>query len=234
MGKKNFYRAGVWLGIFVVGTLLLRTVDVRCIGETGRAVGLATVNGWFHQLTGVHRRLYVITDWLGLVPIFVCAVFGCVGLRQWMQRKRLWKVDRELRLLGVYYVLVIVCYLVFEKLPVNYRPVLIEGRLEASYPSSTTLLVLSVMPTLAFEIKRRVKKKSLQKLLCMAAGIFSAGMVLGRLVSGVHWLTDIIGAVALSRGLFCLFKGFALWKNGGEVRRWSWEKSCRNCEKARS
>ena len=127
-----------------------------------------------------------------------------------LQRKSLVKVDRDILLLGVYYALVIACYLVFEMLPVNYRPILIDGRLEASYPSSTTLLVLSVMPTLVFQTRRRMKNGRLQKVIGLAVSVFSAGMVLGRLISGVHWLTDIAGAALLSRGLYCLYTGSVL------------------------
>jgi undecaprenyl-diphosphatase len=35
-------------------------------------------------------------------------------------------------------------------------------------------------------------------------------MVAGRLISGVHWLTDIIGAILLSVGSFYIYKGIVL------------------------
>lgn len=186
--------------------MLIRTVDVRAIGPEGTKVGFAALNGWFHQTTGVHWTLCTVTDWLGLVPILVCAVFGVIGLIQWIKRKRLLKVDADILLLGVYYILVILGYLLFEMIPINYRPVLVAGYLEASYPSSTTLLVLSVMPTLAFQAKRRVKNKNARSALILFSVLFSAFMVIGRTVAGVHWLTDIIGAALLSAGLFRLYQ----------------------------
>ena len=97
-------------------------------------------------------------------------------------------------------------YLVFEMIPINYRPILIEGILEASYPSSTTLLVLSVMPTLRFQVQRRMKHAGMKKCIRLFTIIFSAFMVVGRMVSGVHWFTDIVGAVLLSTGLFLIYK----------------------------
>jgi len=90
--------------------------------------------------------------------------------------------------------------------PVNFRPIFIEGELEASYPSSTTLLVLSVMPTLIFQADRRCKKKGLKQAVRILTIVFSAFMVIGRLVCGVHWLTDILGGLVLSMGLFLLYK----------------------------
>ena len=209
--ERKLLAAGMGLLLlFVVWTLLVQSVDVKPAGAMGTDVGFATANIWFHQLTGVHMSLYHITDWLGLVPIGVCLVFGGLGSIQLFNRKSFWKTDRELRLLGVYYVAVIAGYLLFEMIPVNYRPVLIEGRLEASYPSSTTLLVLGVMPALTFWADRRADKDVWRVCIHIFSGLFTVFMVAGRLLSGVHWITDIVGAVLLSQGLFLLYKAGVL------------------------
>ena len=194
------------MALFAVWTVLVQTVDVQPVGPMGTAVGFAALNSWFHELTGVHMQLYVLTDWLGLVPVMICILFGCLGMLQLFRRKDLRKVDVDILLLGIYYGIVILCYLLFEMVPVNFRPVLIEGRLEASYPSSTTLLVLSVMPTLAEQGNRRLKQAGHKKILFAVSALFSLFMVAGRLISGVHWLTDIVGSVFLSGGLFCLYR----------------------------
>ena len=198
---------------FLIWTVMVMTVDAGTIGPDGSVVGFATLNGWFHQLTGVHMTLYTVTDWLGLVPVAVCMGFAALGLVQWVRRRSLGAVDVDILLLGVYYAVVLLGYLLFEMIPINYRPILIEGRLEASYPSSTTLLVLSVMPTLMFQAKRRVANIKLQSVIVLCTAAFSAFMVIGRLLSGVHWLTDILGAVLLSAGLFYTYKGGVLWWN---------------------
>ena len=150
--------------------------------------------------------IYNITDWMGLVPVFICMGFGAVGLVQLIRRRSLLKVDCDILFLGIYYVIVIACYLAFEMIPVNYRPILINGYLEASYPSSTTLLVLSVMPTLVFQAGRRMKDGMVKKSVYIMAVCFSVFMVAGRLISGVHWFTDIVGGILLSAGLFNLYK----------------------------
>lgn len=208
--KKSVSVGILLLTAFVVWTFLIQKVDVQQIGPLQSEVGFATVNGWFHRLTNVHWMLYTLTDWLGLVPIVVCFLFACVGLTQLVRRRSLLKVDLDILLLGVYYVLVIFAYLLFEMIPLNYRPVLIEGILEASYPSSTTLLVLSVMPTLCFQAERRLRNSLLRHCVAVLTVLFSAFMVVGRLISGVHWLTDIVGAILLSRGLFLLYKASVL------------------------
>ena len=204
-GSRNLCTGFALLALFAIWTLLIQTVDVQPVGASDTNIGLATFNCRFHRFTGVHMWIYTLTDWLGLVPIVVCLLFGTVGLVQLCKRKSLLKVDKDLLLLGVYYVIVILCYLAFEMLPINYRPILIEGRLEASYPSSTTLLVLSVMPTLIVQTKRRLKQKHIKQAITLLTMLFSISMVVGRLIAGVHWVSDIVGAILLSAGLFYLY-----------------------------
>ena len=214
MKKKRNLLTGVgMIGVFALWTILIQCVDVQAVGQNGSRIGFADFNVWFHQLTGVHMTVYTITDWLGLVPIFICLCFGVMGLVQLIKRRSLLRVDSDILLLGVYYVMVIACYLIFEMIPINYRPVLIEGRLEASYPSSTTLLVLSVIPTLMFQVNRRVSNTMIRKVAAVFVIAFSAFMVIGRLISGVHWVTDIIGSVLLSAGLYMLYRSAVLYSD---------------------
>jgi undecaprenyl-diphosphatase len=92
--------------------------------------------------------------------------------------------------------------------PVNFRPVLIEGYLEASYPSSTTLLVLCVMPTAMMQFSFRIKNPIIKCGAQGSVGTFTIFMVLGRLISGVHWFSDIIGGIFLSAGLILMYYAF--------------------------
>lgn len=209
-GKKELKVGGSLLVIFSIWTGLVQCLDVKPIGANNTDIGFSTLNSYFHQMTGVHMTLYTITDWLGLIPIFICVVFGGLGLVQLIKRKSLFKVDKDLILLGIYYFIVIMGYLIFEMIPINYRPILMEGRLEASYPSSTTLLVLSVMPTLLLQIKRRSTHILITKIVSVVTILFSLFMVIARLTCGVHWLTDIIGALILSTGLYYLYKALVL------------------------
>ena len=205
--EKTYLRAGIgFLAAFGLWTALLFLVDVRPAGPDGTNVGFAAFNLWFHKLTGVHMTVYTITDWLGLGPIAVCLCFGAAGCIQAIRRRSLLRVDADIILLGLYYILVIFAYLIFEMVPVGYRPVLINGVLEASYPSSTTLLVLSVMPALKLQIDRRAEKPLIRNVTGIFVTVFSAFMVIGRAIAGVHWATDILGAVFLSEGLFLLYR----------------------------
>ena len=132
--KRGIISGTALILAFILWTVLIQTVDVRPVGVNGTNIGFAAINTWFHRLTGVHMGIYTITDWLGIVPIAVCIGFGLLGLVQWIRRKNIAKVDRDILLLGGYYILVILGYLIFEMVPINYRPILIDGAMEASYP----------------------------------------------------------------------------------------------------
>lgn len=197
---KNLVLSLVFISLFIIFTFMVIVFDVQPLGESGTVVGFSHINGTFHSLTGVNMDLYFVTDWLGLVPLIVCLVFGVVGCYQLVSRKSLLKVDCDILILGVYCLIVVFCYCIFEVYPINFRPILIDGRVEASYPSSTTLLVLSIMPTLVFQIKR-ITNVAIRHFSIFVTNVFSAFMVIARLLSGVHWLTDIIGSVLLCIGL---------------------------------
>ena len=203
--KKNLYAACCCLGAFVLWTLAVCYMDVQPIGPRGSLVGFAAVNRFVHSLTGVNLVLYTITDWLGLVPVLMAMGFAVHGLVQWIRRKNLLQVDYPILALGVFYLVVMAAYLFFELVVINYRPVLIEGRLEASYPSSTTMLVMCVLLTAGMLFNSYIKNRWWKR--CAAAVIygFAAFMVVGRLVSGVHWFSDIIGGALLSAGLVKLY-----------------------------
>lgn len=208
--KLSLCVAVAFLVSFVLWTIAVCNVDVMPIGPKGTSVGLANLNSFVHNLTGVHFSLYILTDWLGLVPVAFAVGFAILGLVQWVARKKLKYVDRNLFVLGGFYLVTIAAYIFFEYVVINYRPVLIEGSLEASYPSSTTLLVLCVMPTALLQLKDRIQYKVLRSIVCVIITAFVAFMVVGRLLSGVHWLSDIVGGTLLSTGLVALYRSLTL------------------------
>lgn len=203
--QKTLYTAICTLAVFVLWTIAIQYVDVKAIGPQNSSVGLATLNQFIHNLTGVNMSLYTITDWLGLVPFVFAIGFALLGFIQWIKRKRILKVDYSILVLGGFYVLVIAMYIFFELCVVNYRPILINGVLEASYPSSTTMLVMCIMPTAIMQFNNRIKNEALKKLISVLIIVFILFMVVGRIFSGVHWITDIIGGTMLSCGLVMLY-----------------------------
>lgn len=203
--QKDFCIAICILLAFLLWTVAIQFIDVQAIGPQESSVGFATINQLVFNLTGVHMSLYTITDWLGLVPLIFVMGFGTLGLIQWIKRKHLLKVDYNILILGGFYIVVMAVYVLFEMVVVNYRPVLIGGILESSYPSSTTMLVMCVMPTAIMQFNARIKNNVLKRSVASAIIAFIVFMVIGRLVSGVHWFTDIIGGALFSTGLVLLY-----------------------------
>lgn len=190
---------------FVLWTVLVRFIDVRAIGPEGSSVGFATLNRFVHELTGVNWFLYTVTDWFGLVPIAVALGFAILGLAQLIKYKSMWKVDHSILALGIFYIVVMAAYVFFEMVVINYRPTLIDGYLEASYPSSTTMLVMCVMPMAAMQLNARIKNAVIRRCALITIIAFTAFMVIGRLISGVHWISDIIGGAVFSSGIDLIY-----------------------------
>ena len=205
--EKNFIVTGLLFLLFVLFTIVVSTVDVRPIGPEGSKVGLATINDGVLRVLGVHLIWYAITDWLGIVAILTAFGFALVGLIQLVKRKSLLRVDASIIILGVYYVIVIAAYAFFEMFVINYRPIIIEESvgLEPSFPSSHTMLVLCIMGTAMVQFHWLIQNKVIRMILDILSGIVIVVTVGGRLVSGVHWFTDIVGGMLLGAAFIMLY-----------------------------
>lgn len=204
--KRLLLASGILFLMFGLFTGVVLFVDVQAIGPDGSSIGLATLNQAFANRTGVHLLWYEITDWLGLFAIGVALGFAVLGLVQLLKRKSIKNVDSQVIILGVFYCIVVLIYTFFELVIVNYRPILMDGALEASYPSSHTILVLCIMSTAIIMFDYLMSnKKVLRQILKTVAIMIMAVTVAGRLVCGVHWLTDIIAGIILSAALVALF-----------------------------
>ena len=204
--KKRRIFSGVLFFAFVIFTVLVRIVDVRPIGPEESLVGFSTLNQYVHNLLGVHMTWYHITDWLGLFAVFIAFCFAGTGVCQLIKRKSIKKVDPSILALGGFYVAVVTAYLFFEKVIINYRPILLDGGAEPSYPSSHAMIVLCIMATAMMEIRAlSSRKKKMVLVLDTVFILVMAVTVVGRLISGVHWFTDIIGGILLSAALVTFY-----------------------------
>ena len=202
---SQFILGGILLVLFVLFTWSLTFFDVQPIGPDGSSVAYASINHAVHKLFGVNMTLYNITDWAGVVAIFIALGFAVLGLVQWIKRKNVRKVDSSILILGVFYILVFSAYVFFEFHVINRRPVLINGILEASYPSSTTMLAMCVLPTAMMQFRRLIKNTKIRNAVNTMCGVFTVFMVVGRLVCGVHWFTDIFGGLLFSIAMILLY-----------------------------
>ena len=196
--KTLLYTSVSLLITSILYTIIIKTVDVKIIGPNGTSVGLAGINSFFHNMFGLNRGWYKITKYLGIIPFLIVAFYGLIGLKQLINRKSIKKVDKRLLLLGGFYILVGLTYVFFEKVIINYRPVILEGQLEASYPSSHTMLAVCICTSSLLMSKYYIKNKKSKNIIDKCTIVLMIALVIGRILSGVHWITDIIGGIIIS------------------------------------
>lgn len=203
--KKGYIFSGAFFLLFLLLILLLKTMDVRGIGPEGSQIGLAGLNESVFQTLGSSMTWYSITKWLGYIAILTAVFFALLGLLELVQRKSLARVDKDLIVLAGFYVLVMIFYVLFEVIVINYRPILMDGQLEASFPSSHTMLVTCIMGTAILQFHHRIKNELYRSFAEGVSALIIIVTVVGRLLSGVHWFTDILGGVLLSAALISLY-----------------------------
>lgn len=197
--------SGVCFLLFVLLMVLLRLVDVQPIGPLGSEVGFASVNGAVRDAIGNNEFFYTLTQIMGYSSFSLCALFGGLGALQLFKRKSLKKVDADLLLLGGFYVVMLACYVLFNVVVINYRPMLEDGELAASFPSSHSVLGICLMLSTLIQIRRRIERKGLRVCLSVLAAAIAVLMLVCRMFSGVHWFTDIVGGALLSLALVSLY-----------------------------
>jgi undecaprenyl-diphosphatase len=208
MKHRRLIIAGIGGLLTVILIALVRLVDVTPVGAQGTSVGLSHLNQFVFDLFGVNMLWYYITDWLGIAAILTAFAFAVTGLVQLINRRSLLKVDREILSLGGLYIIVIGLYLLFENVIVNYRPIIMPDNThpEASFPSSHTMIVCVIMGSAVMLINNYIKNKALNRTLRVICFVIIGVTVIGRLIAGVHWFTDILGGILISVTLLSLYK----------------------------
>lgn len=206
--KKNIIAFSVTGGLgilFIVFTVLVKFVDVQNVAQDGSAVGFADLNVAVADGIGYNLTLYKMTNWLGYVAIALAAGFAVFAVAQIIIKRSFKKVDKDLYALIAFYVAVLLFYVLFELCKVNYRPILIDGKSEPSYPSSHTMIAICISVTAVLQFKSRIKDLTLRWVSYILTSGLCAAIVIGRFLSGVHWFTDILGGIILSAFLIMAY-----------------------------
>ena len=204
MKRKNLIITILLLISSIIFIVLLKRIDIKCDAVNNSCIGFSTINQFIFNKIGVNMTWYVITEWLGIIPILISIVYAIIGLKQLIKRKSIRKVDKEIIILGIFYIVVISIYILFEKWIINYRPILMNGFLEASFPSSHTLMTICLCGS-SIIINNRLFKNKFTKIVNVISLFIIIITIIGRLISGVHWFTDITGGILISSFLLMLF-----------------------------
>lgn len=205
--QYRWKRTLLLLILAILYTAAISLVDVKAIGPLGTEVGFSSLNKVVSDAVGVHMLWYSITDGLGTATFVIPGIFVILGIVQWIKRKEIFKVDSAILWLACLYIATACIYVFFEKVIVNYRPILMPGcsSPEASFPSSHTMLSCVIVGSALMLLKDYIHSVSVQKLLKVLLFLLLVVTVIGRLISGVHWLTDILGGVLYSIVLLSAF-----------------------------
>ena len=195
--------------ISVMYTLIVKNIDLSPIGPNDSVVGLSTMNNWFYNINGVNNMWYKITEYLGIIPFIICAFYFLKGIQQLIKYNNIKKVDKRLIYLGILYITMGIVYIFFEKIIINYRPVLEDGVLEASYPSSHTMLAVYICLSSLLISKYYIKNTIILKVFDSITWVLLVFIVGGRILSGYHWLSDIIGGILISLFLVTTYHAFS-------------------------
>lgn len=195
------------LGFSVVVT----KIDVRAIGETNTEVGLSHLNEKMFNMLGTNMTWYEITKYLGYVAIAIAAAWALVGLVQWIKRKNILAVDVKILALGVLYSITIGLYVAFTKIMINGRPIILpeETAVEPSFPSSHTMLVCVVSTGAIMILADYITNKGLRILVDIVLSAMAVAMIVGRLLSGAHWFTDIVAGILIA-GMLLAWYGVSI------------------------
>ena len=101
-----------------------------------------------------------ITDIILIAALALLGVFAILGLTEWIRRKSLKKVDRELLAMLPSLVLMAATYFIFDKLLIlNTRP---NGSGEPSFPSSHTMATTTIFLMAIIALPKYVKNQPLR------------------------------------------------------------------------
>lgn len=204
MKKRNFIISILLLISSIIFIVLLKNIDVKCDAVNNSCIGFFKINQFLFNKIGVNMLWYLITDWLGIIPVIMSMGYAIIGFKQLIKRKSIKEIDIEIIILGIFYIVVILIYILFEKYIVNYRPILINGVLEASFPSSHTLMTICLCGS-SIIINNRLLKNAFTKVVNVISLFIIVITIIGRFISGVHWFSDIIGGILISSFLLMLF-----------------------------
>lgn len=146
-----------------------------------------------------------ITDVILITALAILGVFAILGLTEWIRRKSLKKVDKQLLGMIPSLVLMAATYFIFDKLLVlNTRP---NGSGEPSFPSTHTMVATTIFLMTMLALPKYIKNKPLRIILDIVMLALIILVSIGRVAANMHWVSDVIGGLIFAvifAGLYLL------------------------------
>ena len=146
-----------------------------------------------------------ITNIILITSLVVLGIFVILGLCQWISRKSLKKVDKELLWFSLPLALMAITYVVFDKfLILNTRP---DGSGETSFPSTHVMVATTIFLLTAIILPKYIKSKVACAVLYLFMLAFIVLISVGRVLANKHWTSDVLGAIGFSFifvAIYCL------------------------------
>ena len=214
MSKSVKWIICIWCFLYaVIMVIALKYESGVPIGDLG-VINLHALNNAFRGLFeyeragGYFRSLYIFTEILGAVSILACVFWTGLGIKDLIKYRDINDVDKSIFATWLLYVLALIVWKVVLKIAVNYAPVSVnlKSGLVVSFPCGNTFLIIISMCSSIYLIGYFLEEK--KNLVLTLRVICVAVLVLGivfRTVSGVNYLTDILGAIGFAVPLVVLY-----------------------------
>jgi len=195
-----------FLFIFIL-TIILLNFDKAVIATNGYEVGMSHVNNlvkyeyksWADKISDV---LFYLTF---IVPLLAVAL----GIYQLVKEKSLKKVDLVIIIFGVFLILAIIVWLLFDHaIKINIRP---THEIKGSFPSTHVFLTTFFVLTCHGYLCYKYDNKLIKYLSLIIAIVIIIIMTIFRVIAGVHYITDVFGGVVIGITFYYLTFGISKW-----------------------
>ena len=143
----------------------------------------------------------LITNIILILSLIALGAFAVLGLVQWIKRKSLKKVDKQLRWFPLPLALMAATYVVFDKfLPkfFDFMPTRPNGSGEPSFPSTHVMIVATIFFITTIILPKYIKNKVVRIILELLMVIGLALTCTGRVMANMHTPIDVLGGIAFA------------------------------------
>lgn len=189
----------LWL-ILLIFTILVSFVDVKIFNVTNTKIGLYSLNKIFLVNSINSNYINIISNGIFLICLLVIILMLLLITFEYFKTK---KINKNNLNFFIHFLIMVLIWIIFDKiLIINYRPILINGNIEGSYPSTHVMVSTFVLLFLSDQLKKIFKNDKIFYIISIGLIIIQS---ISRILLTMHWFTDIIGGLLIGCLLFFTF-----------------------------